>query len=68
MLVLTRKVGEEIVIGGDIHVMVVAIQGAAVRIGVRAPKDVVVDREEIHDQRSQLHNEDTDSVTSQSIS
>jgi carbon storage regulator len=68
MLVLSRKVGEEIVIAGDIHVMVVAIQGATVRIGIRAPKDVTVDRQEIHDQRKQWHNEDTDPVISLPIS
>jgi carbon storage regulator len=59
MLVLTRKVGEEIVIGGDIRVVVVAVQGAKVRIGITAPKDVVVDRQEIHDQRLQWQSEDT---------
>ena len=59
MLVLTRKVGEEIVIGGDIHVVVVAVQGAKVRIGISAPKDVVVDRQEIHEQRRQWQSEDS---------
>ena len=58
MLVLTRKVGEEIIIGGDIRVVVVAVQGAKVRIGISAPKDVVVDREEIHEQRRQWETED----------
>jgi len=52
MLVLTRKVGEEIVIGNDIHVMVVAVQGMQVRIGISAPKDVVVDRQEVADRRN----------------
>jgi len=51
MLVLTRKVGEEIVIGDDIHLMVVAIKGAKVRIGISAPKGVVVDRQEVREQR-----------------
>jgi len=51
MLVLTRKVGEEIVIGDNIHIAVVAIQGEKVRIGISAPKDVVVDRQEIHEKR-----------------
>ena len=52
MLVLTRKVGEEIIIGDDIHIMVVAIEGGKVRIGVSAPKEVVVDRQEVHDKRT----------------
>ena len=65
MLVLTRKVGEQIVIGDDIHLMVVAIKGAQVRIGVSAPKDVVVDRQEVHEQRRP---EDEASVICQPIS
>ena len=51
MLVLTRKVGEEIVIGDNIHLAVVAIKGDKVRIGINAPKEVVVDRQEIHEKR-----------------
>jgi len=51
MLVLSRKVGEEIIIGDDIHVTVVAVQGDKVRIGITAPKEVAVDRQEIHDKR-----------------
>jgi cold-inducible RNA-binding protein len=46
MLVLTRKIGEDIVIGKDIHVTVVAIKGENARIGITAPQNVVVDREE----------------------
>ncbi len=48
MLVLTRKVGEEIIIGGCIKVTVTAIDSNKVRIGVTAPPDVRIDREEIH--------------------
>jgi carbon storage regulator len=51
MLVLTRNVGETIVIDGKIRVSVVAIQGGKVRIGIDAPDDVRVDREEIHKRR-----------------
>jgi carbon storage regulator len=51
MLVLTRKVGEEIVIGDDIRITVVTIQGNKVRLGVAAPEEVVVDRQEIHERR-----------------
>jgi carbon storage regulator len=57
MLVLTRKVGEDIVIGDDIHLTVVAIRGDRVRIGVSAPKDVVVDRQEVHERRQNFHGE-----------
>jgi carbon storage regulator CsrA len=52
MLVLSRKVGEEIVIGNNIHLMVVAIKGDKVRIGISAPKEVVVDRQEVHEKRT----------------
>ncbi len=48
MLVLSRKVGEKIVIDGDICVTVVAIQGNRVRIGITAPVSTRVDREEVH--------------------
>jgi carbon storage regulator len=51
MLVLSRKVGEDIVIGNDIHLTVVSIQGDKVRIGISAPKEVTVDRQEVHDRR-----------------
>jgi carbon storage regulator len=51
MLVLTRKIGEEIVISDNIRIMVVAIKGDKVRIGINAPIDVVVDRQEVHDKR-----------------
>ncbi len=48
MLVLTRKIGEAIVIDGGIRVIVTAIKGDKVRIGIEAPPDVRVNREEIH--------------------
>ena len=57
MLVLSRKVGEEIVIDDNIHLMVVAIKGDNVRIGISAPKEVTVDRLEIHEKRQNLLNE-----------
>ncbi len=51
MLVLSRKVGEEIVIGENIQVKVVAIQGGHVRIGISAPEEIMVDRSEVHEKR-----------------
>lgn len=48
MLVLSRKLGEEIVIGDGIRVIVTAIERNKVRIGVVAPPDVRVDREEVY--------------------
>jgi len=47
MLVLSRKVGEEIVIGNDIRVRVVSVQGNQIRLGFIAPKDVPIHREEL---------------------
>ena len=51
MLVLTRHCGEQIIIGGDIVITVVLVEGSKVRIGVEAPRSVRVDREEIHARR-----------------
>lgn len=49
MLVLTRHLGERIMIGDSIVIEVVAVRGDAVRIGVTAPADIRVDREEIRE-------------------
>ena len=48
MLVLSRKVGQAIVIAGAVRVVVAAIDGYKVRLGVQAPPQVVIDREEVH--------------------
>jgi carbon storage regulator len=47
MLILSRTIGEVVHIGDDIEVTVVAVNGHQVRIGINAPREVVVDREEI---------------------
>ena len=47
MLILTRRVGETLMIGDDVSVTVLGVKGNQVRIGVNAPKDVTVHREEI---------------------
>jgi carbon storage regulator len=47
MLVLTRQIGQEIVIGDSIRVTITSIKGDKVRIGITAPPDVRVDREEV---------------------
>ena len=47
MLILTRRPDESIVLGGDVTVTVLEIKGGVVRLGIDAPRDVRVDREEI---------------------
>ncbi len=51
MLILTRRTGESLRIGDDIEVTVMAVSGLQVRIGIKAPRNVVVDREEIADRK-----------------
>lgn len=48
MLILTRRIGETLNIGDDITVTVLAVNGQQVRLGVNAPKDVAIHREEIY--------------------
>ena len=55
MLVLTRKLGESITIGDDIRVSIIEIKGKQVRLGIEAPQQTVVHREEIY-QRIQEEN------------
>jgi carbon storage regulator len=55
MLILTRRVSESIKIGPDITVTVLGVKGIQVRIGISAPKEVAVHREEIAERIKQEH-------------
>ena len=49
MLILTRRVGESVVIGDEIAVTILGVKGNQVRVGVTAPRDVTVHRQEIYE-------------------
>ncbi len=55
MLILTRRVGETVMIGDNVTVTVLGVKGNQVRLGVNAPRDVAVHREEIYER---IRNED----------
>ncbi len=57
MLILTRRIGEVIKIGDDISITILEVQGSQVRLGILAPREIAVHREEIY-QRIQSNKDD----------
>lgn len=68
MLILTRRAGETVMIGSDVTITVLGVKGNQVRIGINAPRDVAVHREEIFERikNEQSSNESGDADTGDS--
>ena len=59
MLILTRRVGETVMIGNDVTVTILGVKGNQVRVGINAPKNVAVHREEIYERIKREHQGDS---------
>jgi carbon storage regulator len=60
MLILTRRVGETVMIGDDVTITVLGVKGNQVRVGINAPKHVAVHREEIYERIKREQQSDTE--------
>ena len=61
MLILTRRVGEALMVGNDTKIVVLGVKGSQIRLGINAPKNVVVHREEIF---AKIQNDDSVEIKS----
>ena len=68
MLILTRRIGETLKVGDDVSVTVLGIKGSQVRLGINAPKDVSVHREEVYDKINNNTKQKKESKTQDNIS
>ena len=57
MLILTRRVGEALMVGDDTKIVVLGVKGSQIRLGINAPKDVKVHREEIYEKINEKSSE-----------
>lgn len=57
MLILTRKIGESLLIGDEVEITVLSVRGSQVKLGVKAPKEISVHREEIYQRIKALSEE-----------
>lgn len=62
MLILTRKVGEALMVGDDVNITILGVKGNQVRIGVSAPKEIAVHREEIYQRIQKEKNQEIESL------
>lgn len=67
MLILTRKRGETVLIGDDVTVTVLGVKGQQVRIGIDAPKDVEIHREEVVTRRNASDDDDQEAPAKQHV-
>ena len=58
MLILTRKVGESLLIGDDVSITILNVRGNQVKIGMKAPKEISVHREEIYQRIKQAEDKE----------
>lgn len=63
MLILTRRVGGTLIIGDDVAITVLGVKGNQVRLGIKAPRDVGVYREEVY---QRIHKDDTEPTEGES--